>query len=500
MEDMAPGLSLSGLILNSKHGGIFLLLIVRIGFLLMMLLLFNHSALVMAQIPLRGVVEGFYGKPWTQEERLSQFCFYGEKGLNAYIYAPKDDPLHRAKWREPYSEEKLKELSQLIVVAEKYGIEFIFAVSPGLDLQFEGAAGENDRQAMLQKLDTLYQVGVRRFAVFFDDIENRNGKGQAAFLNWLNEHLVHRYDGIKPLIVVPTEYFLEDMVQHKVIKPYTADFATVLDKDILVLYTGQTVVPEGISVQDMQMISKIYGRRIGVWWNYPVSDYLKEKLALGPVHNLEDSADMAAFFMNPMEHAELSKLTLATGADFSKDPSEYDEEASWQRALHEQYGDQAENMELFAEHSQRMENDWAHTGRQDAPYMRQQMNTLWEKIGVKSNVKFETLWLKNSFIHLETATQQLLKSLPQEKLVECKPQLELLAMTAVADHRAIAMIEAEINEETQLSQKYYRELLEEQAKLIDKEKNTKISEKTARAFVDEAALWYENRHKNDKDN
>ncbi|CQR71763.1 hypothetical protein SpAn4DRAFT_3629 [Sporomusa ovata] len=70
-----------------------------------------------------------------------------------------------------------------------------------------------------------------------------------------------------------------------------------------------------------------------------------------------------------------------------------------------------------------------------------------------------------------------------------------MALTAVADHRAIAMIEAEMNKETQLSRKYYRLLLRERAKLIDKEKNTKISEKTARAFVDEAALWYENRHK-----
>jgi len=491
----STGLSLSELILNSKSGGIFLLLILRIGFLLMMLLIFDHSAIAMAQIPLRGVVEGFYGKPWTQEERLSQFSFYGEKGLNAYIYAPKDDPLHRAKWREPYPEEKLKELRKLIVVAEKYGVEFIFAVSPGLDLHFEDAAGENDRQAMLLKLGTLYQAGVRRFAVFFDDIENRNGKGQAAFLNWLNEHLVHRYDGIKPLIVVPTEYFLEDMVQDRVVKAYTADFATALDKDILVLYTGQTVVPEGISVQDMQMVSEIYGRKIGVWWNYPVSDYLKEKLALGPVHNLEGSEDMAAFFMNPMEHAELSKLTLATGADFARNPSKYDEEVSWQQALHEQYGDQARNMELFAEHSQRMENDWAHTGRQDAPYMRKQMNILWKKIETKRNAKFEILWLKNSFIHLEEASKELLEVLPQEKLDECKPQLQLLALTAVADHRAIAMIEAEINGETQLSRKYYRLLLGERAKLIDKEKNTKISEKTARAFVDEAALWYENRHK-----
>jgi hyaluronoglucosaminidase len=50
----------------------------------------------------RGAIEGFYGSPWTQQERLDQLDFYGRFKLNTYVYAPKDDPYHRDRWREPY--------------------------------------------------------------------------------------------------------------------------------------------------------------------------------------------------------------------------------------------------------------------------------------------------------------------------------------------------------------------------------------------------------------
>ena len=63
---------------------------------------------VASPVPLRGVIEGFYGTPWQQEERLDILAFCRAEGFNAYLYAPKDDPYHREKWREPYPEDKLR--------------------------------------------------------------------------------------------------------------------------------------------------------------------------------------------------------------------------------------------------------------------------------------------------------------------------------------------------------------------------------------------------------
>ncbi|MER2139540.1 MAG: beta-N-acetylglucosaminidase domain-containing protein, partial [Succiniclasticum sp.] len=108
-----------------------------------LLVLFSGTALA-ASIPLRGVVEGFYGKEWTAGERADVLGFCHSNNLNAYIYAPKDDPYHRMKWREPYPAGKLAALGNLVAVAQKNNVRFIFAVSPGLDLNYHGAKGEED--------------------------------------------------------------------------------------------------------------------------------------------------------------------------------------------------------------------------------------------------------------------------------------------------------------------------------------------------------------------
>ena len=49
----------------------------------------------------RGIVEGFYGEPWSHSARLDAIGFLAPRGLNAYVYAPKDDAKHRADWRVP---------------------------------------------------------------------------------------------------------------------------------------------------------------------------------------------------------------------------------------------------------------------------------------------------------------------------------------------------------------------------------------------------------------
>ena len=39
----------------------------------------------------RGVIEGFYGIPWSFEERMSMIEFLSAIGMNQYVYAPKDE-------------------------------------------------------------------------------------------------------------------------------------------------------------------------------------------------------------------------------------------------------------------------------------------------------------------------------------------------------------------------------------------------------------------------
>ena len=62
-----------------------------------------------ADVVTRGFIEGYYGNPWSTEDRVNLMQWGGYYKLNAYVYAPKDDPKHNAKWRELYTEEELTE-------------------------------------------------------------------------------------------------------------------------------------------------------------------------------------------------------------------------------------------------------------------------------------------------------------------------------------------------------------------------------------------------------
>ena len=147
----------------------------------------------------RGTIEGFYGNPWTHEDRLSQIEFYGDYKMNTYIYAPKDDPYHREQWREPYPQSEMDRMQELIDTANESKVDFVFALSPGIDIQFGGEAGEADYQALVNKCQSLYDMGVRSFAIFFDDISNKDGVAQASLLNRFNEEFVQEKGDVKPL-------------------------------------------------------------------------------------------------------------------------------------------------------------------------------------------------------------------------------------------------------------------------------------------------------------
>ena len=90
---------------------------------------------------LSGVIEGFYGKPWARSERLAMFDWMAAWGLNTYFYAPKDDLKQRAIWRETYTTTEADELRQLIEACRTRGLQFIYGLSPGLDIRY---ARQND--------------------------------------------------------------------------------------------------------------------------------------------------------------------------------------------------------------------------------------------------------------------------------------------------------------------------------------------------------------------
>lgn len=280
----------------------------------------------------RGVVEGFYGTPWSHETRLSILDHMGRYKMNSYVYGPKDDPYHNVPdWRKPYPADEAAKISELCSRAERNHINFIWAIHPGGDIKWN----REDFDLLLAKFEAMYNLGVRQFAVFFDDIqgEGTDSHKQAELLNSLNREFVRVKPDVKHLIVCPTDY--SQAWAGKGENGQLAIYGRELDKDIEVFWTGAEVCSDVVR-PDRNFVNTRIQRPSLTWWNFPVSDYCRENLQLGPSYTLDTtltSADMSGILTNPMEHGEASKAAMYSVADYGWNPAAYNALDSWQRSM-----------------------------------------------------------------------------------------------------------------------------------------------------------------------
>lgn len=296
----------------------------------------------------RGVVEGFYGTPWSHEARLRQLEFYGENKMNTYIYGPKDDPYHSSPgWRLPYPEKEAGQLKELVKAAKENEVNFVWAIHPGQDIRWT----PEDRGQLLAKFEKMYELGVRSFAVFFDDIsgEGTNPVKQAELLNYINERFVKTKPDVTPLIMCPTEY---NKSWSDPAKGYLTTLGDKLDPSVQIMWTGDRVISD-ITQEGITWINERIRRPAYIWWNFPVSDYVRDHLLMGPVYGNDTRiADrMSGFVTNPMEHAEASKIAIYSVASYAWNPARYDSGKTWKDAIRNILPGASSELAFFASHN-----------------------------------------------------------------------------------------------------------------------------------------------------
>jgi hyaluronoglucosaminidase len=292
----------------------------------------------------RGVIEGFYGPPWSHEARVAVLEFLAERGMNAYVYAPKSDPKHRDRWRDAYDPDESARFAQLADRTSDLGIRFGFALSPGLDIDYRD---ERDRGALVEKVAPLLDVGVEWIILALDDIPSRSGLAddQADLTCWLHDALRARRGGTH-MTLVPTEYVGTRPTA------YLRRLAAGLPRDIEVMWTGPTVCSPVIRADHARgWAAALDGRRPTLWDNYPVNDTTMDRsLHLGPYRGREPELtdEVAGVLCNPMIQARASQVALATAADFLCAPERYDPDASWDAALNAVGGSRAPALRALA--------------------------------------------------------------------------------------------------------------------------------------------------------
>uniref|UniRef100_A0A8C7QNP6 protein O-GlcNAcase n=1 Tax=Oncorhynchus mykiss TaxID=8022 RepID=A0A8C7QNP6_ONCMY len=207
-------------------------------------------------------------------------------GLNTYLYAPKDDYKHRMFWREMYSVEEAEQLITLISAAKEYGIEFIYAISPGLDITF---SNQKEVSTLKRKLDQVTHFGCKSFALLFDDIDhNMCPADKEVFSSFAHAQVsitneIFQYLGEpETFLFCPTEYCGTFCYPNVAQSPYLHTVGEKLLPGIEVLWTGPKVVSKDITVESIEEVSKILKRAPVIWDNIHANDYDQKRLFLGP--------------------------------------------------------------------------------------------------------------------------------------------------------------------------------------------------------------------------
>ncbi len=298
----------------------------------------------------RGVIEGFYGTPYTHADRLWLIDRLGAWGMNRYVYAPKDDPLHRAEWRTAYPAEAQREFSELIERGASAGVSVGFAVSPGLNMEYGAAA---DVRALQAKFRDFHRLGARFFCLALDDVpttllhhgdQMRFGSLAAAHVSVA--HAVAEAIGDESTLwLVPTDYVGVEST------PYLEILGRDLAASIEVGWTGRTVVSPTITAHEAASRAATLRRRVLIWDNVPVADGpMRPMLHLGPFagRGPDLPAHASGVLLNPMVQAHASAVCIRTAAEYLSDPQRYDPERSWRTALAEVGAGAPEAFAVFA--------------------------------------------------------------------------------------------------------------------------------------------------------
>ena len=288
-----------------------------------------------------GVVEGFYGRPWSKAQRRKLFGWMKAWGMNTYLYAPKDDLKHRLFWRELYSAREAAELKDLIRECRSKGLRFIYAIAPGLDLSY---ASRKDKARLRRKADQLIDLGCRDFTLAFDDVEPVLSKedaktfatlagAQSVVTNGFLKHLRGQIRGAS-LCFCPTHYCerMSGPVQHS---DYLKQLGKSLDSAIQIFWTGPEIVSETITVESIRALQRALRRKPLLWENLHANDYDLRRIYLGPYSGRKREARdaVAGILSNPNCEFEANYIPLRTLAMYAQAEGEWDPRRAFQTAL-----------------------------------------------------------------------------------------------------------------------------------------------------------------------
>jgi hypothetical protein len=319
-----------------------------------------------AEVEFRGFIEGYYGNPWSHEDRIDLMKFGGEIKMNQYIYAPKDDPLHNARWRDLYDEEGLKKVSELAQAGNESKCFYVYALHPFMNnaINLSDSTYDSEVAVLKAKFQQVIEAGVRQIAILEDDAAGETAERVARLLNdmnaWLHELKVEYPDLKTDILYCPTCYMATTNSKLNTINKNVT-------KEIHFVMTGGKIWGE-VSNNFADgfyngLASDGTGRYPYMWVNWPCNDNTKTSQIMGGhnyiLHTGVDGSKYEGVILNPIQESESSKVAIFTAADFC-----------WQTWDSESEGDQAwEDAFKYIDHMTAIESKESQALKEAAKHM-----------------------------------------------------------------------------------------------------------------------------------
>ena len=273
-----------------------------------------------ADVGSRGFIEGYYGNPWSVEDRSELMRWSGYYKLNSYFYAPKDDPKHNANWRDLYTDQEIETMIKPLAQAgNESKCRFVYALHPYMKdathpnpLRHD-ANYEADLKVMQDKFAQVIDAGVRQIAILADDAPNVGGSNYIKMLNDMTDWLKEKQKTY-PDLKLTLPFCVQEYMGWG--QSYFSDFPD----NVQIIMTGGQVFGEA-SENFTNSFMNTVGRGPYLWINWPCTDNSKNHLIMGGydtfLHPGVNPSKVEGIVLNPMQQSEPSKVAIFGNACYS---------------------------------------------------------------------------------------------------------------------------------------------------------------------------------------
>ena len=309
----------------------------------------------------RGIVEGYYGYPYSVAVKKDLMRYMMRLKMNTYLYGAKSDPYHSSNWKEAYpasiteeqerggwlSQDMVRELAE---ESQQTKVNFIWAIHPGNNFVGSGTVVSD----IMGKFKLMHKLGVRQFGVFVDDVSipstEADMKTNADRLTQLQQSIEKTFnapgtapaDTVRPLHFVPQIYCRSFAGSQEQFENFFKALSAT--PDYITVYTTGWGVWSVPNVSDFNNTAQYLGREVAWWWNYPCNDNADSQIY--PMDMYQNFADMPAvgssstlpasmqnrgcgIVSNPMQQGEVAKIPLFSVADYAWHCAGFKNKDSW---------------------------------------------------------------------------------------------------------------------------------------------------------------------------